>query len=1048
MAPAAPSGVEILSITTNSVEVKVTLSAGRYDGLRVQLYGGQGSTPVSSWIKNVTAETVNNGDQKTITVSGFSPSLTPGVQYSVKVSTRSGSKFSVFIGQSSPETVAPAAPSGVEILSITTNSVEVKVTLSAGRYDGLRVQLYGGQGSTPVSSWIKNVTAETVNNGDQKTITVSGFSPSLTPGVQYSVKVSTRSGSKFSVFSGQSSPETVAPATPSGVEIQSITTISVQVKVTLSAGRYDGLRVQLYTGQGSTPVSSGIKGVTAETVHNGTEKTITVTGLSPSLTPGVQYSVKVSTRSGSKFSAFSGQSSPDTVAPATPSGVEIQSITTISVQVKVTLSAGRYDGLRVQLYTGQGSTPVSSGIKGVTAETVHNGTEKTITVTGLSPSLTPGVQYSVKVSTRSGSKFSAFSGQSSPDTVAPAAPSGVEILSITTNSVEVKVTLSAGRYDGLRVQLYGGQGSTPVSSWIKNVTAETVNNGDQKTITVSGFSPSLTPGVQYSVKVSTRSGSKFSVFSGQSSPETVAPATPSGVEIQSITTISVQVKVTLSAGRYDGLRVQLYTGQGSTPVSSGIKGVTAETVHNGTEKTITVTGLSPSLTPGVQYSVKVSTRSGSKFSAFSGQSSPDTVAPATPSGVEIQSITTISVQVKVTLSAGRYDGLRVQLYTGQGSTPVSSGIKGVTAETVHNGTEKTITVTGLSPSLTPGVQYSVKVSTRSGSKFSAFSGQSSPDTVAPAAPSGVEILFITTNSVEVKVTLSAGRYDGLRVQLYTGQGSTPVSSGIKGFTAETVHNRAEKTITVTGLSPSLTPGVQYSVKVSTRSGSKFSAFSGQSSPDTVAPATPSGVEILSITTNSVEVKVTLSAGRYDGLRVQLYRGQGSTPVSSGIKGVTAQTVNNGAIRTITVSALSSALTPGVQYTVKVSTRLGSKFSAFSGQSSPDTVAPATPSGVEILSITTNSVEVKVTLSAGRYDGLRVQLYGGQGSTPVSSGIKGVTAETVHNGAEKTITVPALSSALTPGAQYTVKVSTRSGSNFSGLSNRSNLKTVGEAIKHL
>ncbi|XP_064614793.1 receptor-type tyrosine-protein phosphatase eta-like [Liolophura sinensis] len=405
-------------------------------------------------------------------------------------------------------TASPATPSGVQILSITTNSVEVKVTLSAGRYDGLRVQLYRGQGSTPVSSWIKNVTAETVNNGDQKTITVSGLSPSLTPGVQYTVRVSTRSRTMFSGLSNRSNLKTLAPATPSGVQILSITTSSVTVKVTLSAGKYNGLRVRMY--RGSTQVSSWIKDVTAERVNNGTIRTITVSNLSPALTPGAEYTVRVSTRSGSKFSGLSDWSNLKTVAPSKPTLISVEEAPSGGIQVKWQSGGGLLNKYIL--------TVKPSGGTEFTEEKTVSGNPPGQQNVQVSRASDKGQTYTVTVTAKSNGVPS-LSSEAKSVTLAPATPSGVQILSITTSSVTVKVTLSAGKYNGLRVRLY--RGSTQVSSWIKDVTAERVNNGTIRTITVSNLSPALTPGAEYTVKVSTRSGSKFSGLSDWSNLKTV-----------------------------------------------------------------------------------------------------------------------------------------------------------------------------------------------------------------------------------------------------------------------------------------------------------------------------------------------------------------------------------------------------------------------------------------------------------------------------------------------------------------------------------------------
>lgn len=104
-------------------------------------------------------------------------------------------------------------------------------------------------------------------------------------------------------------------------------------------------------------------------------------------------------------------------------------------------------------------------------------------------------------------------------------------------------------------------------------------------------------------------------------------------------------------------------------------------------------------------------------------------APATPTHVQIQSISTSSVSLKVTLPVGKYEGVTVKVYTIGGSSSVSSATTTVSLYIGSSEAEKDITVNGLWRILTPGVQYTVSVSTSSGTKTSSFSGRSNSATV-------------------------------------------------------------------------------------------------------------------------------------------------------------------------------------------------------------------------------------------------------------------------------------------------------------------------------
>lgn len=86
--------------------------------------------------------------------------------------------------------------------------------------------------------------------------------------------------------------------------------------------------------------------------------------------------------------------------------------------------------------------------------------------------------------------------------------------------------------------------------------------------------------------------------------------------------------------------------------------------------------------------------------------------------------------MKLTLPQGSYDTVKLEVHTtGGGSSLVSSGTATVSLNIDSGGTERNVSVTGLSPTLTPGVQYTVTVSTGLGGKFSNLSVHSNPATV-------------------------------------------------------------------------------------------------------------------------------------------------------------------------------------------------------------------------------------------------------------------------------------------------------------------------------
>ena len=460
----------------------------------------------------------------------------------------------------------------------------------------------------------------------------------------------------------------------------------------------------------------------------------------------------------------------------------------------------------------------------------------------------------------------------------------------------------------------------------------------------------LTPGTTVYARV-------WQVGSTVGGPFTICAATDppcpavSSLAVSSITATGATLSFTAPAA---GTTYTLtYTPQGGT----------ATTITPApTASPVTLSGL----LPNTAYTVSVVTNCGSTLTSTAATTTFTTTNCVAPTNLTVSAITTTGA----TVSFGAGNGTSYTVtYTPQGGT----------ATTVTPApTGSPVTLTGL----TPGTQYTVRITTTCGAGQSTTSSVTFT-TLAPCNPvTALAAGSITTNSATLTFTAPTG--GTTYTVTYTPQGGTattvtPAPTG--------------SPVNLTGLAP----GTTYTVSVVTSCGGGQTSTAATTTFTTLAPCAPvTALAATNVTTTTASLTFT--------------------PASTGTTYTVTYTPQGGSATTVTPAPTGSpvalsGLTPNTQYTVSVVTNCGGgQTSAAATTTFTTTALPtcAPVSAVSVNNVTTTSATLNfATVSGGTNYTVSYTPQGGTTTTITPSPTGGQVQLTN----------------LRPGTQYTVSIVT-------------------------
>jgi len=635
-----------------------------------------------------------------------------------------------------------ATLSGSQIQSVTSTSFTMVITLNVVGQYGIRVNNPSGAQSNTF-----NFNVQAANPS------ISGVSPSSPTRSDSDQNVSV-SGSNF--VSGLTVTVFVpggGTATLSGSQIQSVTSSSFTMVITLNvAGQY-GIRVNNPSGAQSNTFNFNVQAANPS-----------ISSISPSSPTRNDSNQNISV-SGSNF--VSGLTVTVFIpggGTATLSGSQIQSVTSTSFTMVITLNVVGQYGIRVNNPSGAQSNTFNFNVQAANPS-----------ISSVSPA-TPTRSDSDQNVSVSGSNF--VSGLTVTVFIpggGTATLSGSQIQSVTSTSFTMVVTLNVVGQYGIRVNNPGGAQSNTFNF-----------NVQQSSATISSISPAAPTRSDSDQNVSV-SGSNF--VSGLTVTVFIpggGTATLSGSQIQSVTSTSFTMVVTLNVVGQYGIRVNNPGGAQSNTFNFNVQ-----------QSSATISSISPA-TPTRSDSDQNVSVSGSNF--VNGLTVTVLIpggGSATLSGSQIQSVTSTSFTMVVTLNVVGQYGIRVNNPGGAQFNTFNFNVQ-----------QSSATISSISPA-TPTRSDSDQSVQVFGSNFA--SGLTVTAFIpggGTATLSGSQIQSITASSFTMVITLNVVGQYGIRVNNPSGAqsntfnfnvpqaGATPTISSISPATPTS--NATDQNVTVLG----------------------------------------------------------------------------------------------------------------------------------------------------------------------------------------------------------------------------------------------------------
>ena len=567
-----------------------------------------------------------------------------------------------------------------------------------------------------------------------------------------------------------------------------------------------------------------------------------------------------------------------------------------------------------------------------------------------------------------------------------ALPSGLTTSSITTNSAIINWTPVSGATG------YNVQYKTAANAAFTTVSSAT------NTLNLSALSANST----YNYQIQTVCSGGVSVYTTASTFTTLANtncAVPTGLTASSITSSAATISWAAVAGatsyvlQYKTSAAAAYTSINSTTNSISLTGLSATTVYSYQVRTVCSSTLSSVLSSIGTFTTGAST------------------ACAVPTGIVTSGITSNRAVISWTAVPGA-TGFKVQYKKTNASTFTS-----------FTTTTNTITLTGLAAAT--GYTYQVQ-RVCSNTLSSSWSSAAAFATLAAstcAVPSGVSVSGVTPSTATITWTAVTGAAS--YKLLYK-------SSGAASFTTVTSNTNS---VSLTGLTASTIYTYQVQTVCSSSLSSALSTAGSFATIATATCATPTGISVSGITTSTASFTWTPVSGA-TSYKLQ-YKTSASTTYSS-----------------IVISSNSyglTGLTPSTTYTYQVQTicanGMASSFSTASSFTTSSANTCATPIGVIVSAITTNSANITWAAVAGAQSyKLQYKATSASTFTVVTSAtntylIAGLTPGVTYSYQVQTVCSNSLLSPMTTAATFTTLSSSTCTDNYEANETRTAAKAI-------
>ncbi len=667
---------------------------------------------------------------------------------------------------------APSAPINLNASALTSTSFTLSWSAST---DNVAVSGYDVY-RNGVKLNTSNISATTYN--------ISGLSPNTA----YTMTVRARDGAANEATSSPlivtTPPDTQAPTAPGNLRTSNMTMTSFTLLWNASTDNVGVTGYDVY--------QNGVK-INAANI---TGTSYSITGLAPN----TSYTMLVRSKDAAGNEGISNplavQTNADTQAPSIPTGLIASAITTSSFTLSWNASTDNVAVTGYDVYNG--------AIKVNTS----NITTTSFAVTGLAPNTSYSMTVRAKDAATNESASTPLSVTTNdiPDTEAPSIPTGLVASAITTSSFTLSWNASTDNVAVTGYDVYNGAIKVNTS----NITTTTFN--------ITGLAPNTAYSMTVRAKDAANNESTSAPLSVTTNdiPDTQAPSVPTGLIASAITTSSFTLSWNSSTDNVAVTGYDVYNG--------AIKVNTADI----TTTSFAVTGLAPNTSYSMTVRAKDAAGNEGISNPLSVQTSPDTQAPSVPTGLVASAITTSSFTLSWNAST---DNLAVTGYDVYNGT-----LKVNTADI----TSTTFNITGLSPNTAYSMTVRAKDAAGNEGISNPLTVQTSPDTQAPAIPTGLVASAITTSSFTLSWNASTDNVAVTGYDVYKG--------AVKVNTADITSS----TYNITGLSPNTAYSMTVRAKDAAGNESTSAPLSVTTNapPDTQAPSVPTGLVASAITTSS------------------------------------------------------------------------------------------------------------------------------------------------------------------------------------------------------
>ncbi len=511
------------------------------------------------------------------------------------------------------------------------------------------------------------------------------------------------------------------PAAPSALSATAASSTQINLAWTDNSNNEDGFRIERCQNAGCSTFTE-IATVAANVVSY----------QNTGLTAGTTYQYRVRAYNTAGNSGYSNTASATTTVtlPAAPTALSATAASSTQINLAWTDNSNNEDGFRIERCQNAGCSTFTEIATVATNATTYQNT-----------GLTAGTTYQYRVRAYNTAGNSGYSNTASATTTVtlPAAPTALSATAASSTQINLAWTDNSNNEDGFRIERCQNAGCSTFTE-IATVAANVV----------SYQNTGLTAGTTYQYRVRAYNTAGNSGYSNTASATTTVtlPAAPTALSATAASSTQINLAWTDNSNNEDGFRIERCQNAGCSTFTE-IATVAANVVSY----------QNTGLTAGTTYQYRVRAYNTAGNSGYSNTASATTTVtlPAAPTALSATAASSTQINLAWTDNSNNEDGFRIERCQNAGcSTFTEIATVAANATTYQN--------TGL----TAGTTYQYRVRAYNTAGNSGYSNTASATTtvtvIAPAAPSGLTAIAVSSTQINLAWTDNSNNEDGFRIE--------------------------------------------------------------------------------------------------------------------------------------------------------------------------------------------------------------------------------------------------------------------------------------------